>query len=210
MKNVSMKKLFPFLGLINTACVVTITSFLCGVTAILCKLTGHWNLFLLFMLIAALLDMADGMVARKLHQCSAAGELLDSLADLSNFAVITALYFCCCGQYQPTWCIAGAIYALCGILRLFWFTATPHSANTFTGVASPWAATLLICITGVLLDILKLPPTGILSVVLPIVCVLLALSMICGFIHIKKVGPFSIFIVTLGIVVTMCGLIISA
>lgn len=202
-----MRKIFPCLKAVNTACCVTLAGIVCGWIALCMCFTGHPGLFYPFFTLAALFDLADGMVARKLKQCGAMGEALDSLADVSSFVVVPAVTFCWLGGFQPLWCAAALVYLICGILRLAYFNVEHTQQEIFIGVASPWAASIMISLCLVLIDILKLPPTGALGVLMPIWCVCVALSMVLGCIRIRKSGAFSMSVVSIGGGITIWGII---
>ena len=203
-----MKKLFPCLRHVNAAACVTLAGFLCGLTALVLRFSGNARSFYLFMTLAALLDMADGLVARKLHQCSPAGEMFDSLADMSSFVVVPALIFCYYGRFAPLWCAAALFYAMCGMLRLVAFTVDSQPApGVFVGVASPWASSIMLGLCIILFDIYKLPLGGTLSALMPLWCAGAAISMVLGCIRLKKVGIFSVCVVTGGVALMVWSMI---
>jgi CDP-diacylglycerol--serine O-phosphatidyltransferase len=70
---------------------LTFTAVLCGLTAIRLSGAGEFALAMTAILAAAVLDAADGYVARKLSAESAIGAELDSLADFLNFGVAPAM-----------------------------------------------------------------------------------------------------------------------
>ncbi len=73
--------------MINIPNLFTAGNLLCGVTAIVCMLSGRWDWACYLIFIAAVLDFFDGFIARKLNQMSELGKQLDSLADMVTFGV---------------------------------------------------------------------------------------------------------------------------
>lgn len=71
----------------NIPNLLTASNLLCGVTAIICLLTGRWDWACYLIFAAAIFDFFDGFLARKLNQMSELGKQLDSLADMVTFGV---------------------------------------------------------------------------------------------------------------------------
>src|SRR5690625_5634322 len=67
--------------------VITLLNLSFGIIAIMYIVKGADSLALLFILLAALFDRFDGMVARKFNTESDFGKELDSLCDLVSFGV---------------------------------------------------------------------------------------------------------------------------
>ncbi|HNB81179.1 MAG TPA: CDP-alcohol phosphatidyltransferase family protein [Chitinophagaceae bacterium] len=99
-------------------------------------------------LLAALCDVLDGMVARWLGVTSAIGKDLDSLADLVSFGVAPGMILMkmlWAGYMQkpdamdvPMWVLAPAFILPCfSALRLARFNNTPSETRFFTGVPTP-------------------------------------------------------------------------
>jgi CDP-diacylglycerol--serine O-phosphatidyltransferase len=71
---------------------ITLLNFSCGVMAIVALLLWNNSLFAsMFIVLGAVFDFFDGMVARKLKVSSDMGKELDSLADVVTFGVAPAL-----------------------------------------------------------------------------------------------------------------------
>lgn len=93
---------------------------LCGVLAIAAVFNHNFVLSLVFIILAAVLDRADGMLARRYNVSSAFGRELDSLADLISFGVApSAMLY---GSMTGNWSYAGlacfGFFTLCGAYRL--------------------------------------------------------------------------------------------
>ena len=86
-KFLPISKLFPN--------IITLMGLCFGLTSIKYTLMGKWELSVIFITIAAVIDGLDGRIARFLDSSSQFGAQLDSLADFLNFGVAPAflLYF---------------------------------------------------------------------------------------------------------------------
>lgn len=105
--------------------VVTFGNLLCGVTAIMLATRGYFLAAPLVIFFAGLLDVLDGVLARRFRGGDAFGEALDSLADIISFGIAPALLIYE-GFLEPWpilgWVVAGG-YAICGAWRLARFAA---------------------------------------------------------------------------------------
>ena len=64
---------------------------ICGVTAIMLATRGYSTAAPLVIFFAGLLDVLDGVLARRFRGGDAFGEALDSLADMISFGIAPAL-----------------------------------------------------------------------------------------------------------------------
>ena len=122
-----------------------------GLSAVRFALSGAWELALLSIVAAGVLDGMDGRVARLLRANTRFGAELDSLSDVIAFGVAPAMIlFLWSLQYAPKfgWTAALAI-AVCCALRLARFNSRmdaefqPHkSAGFLTGIPAPAGAGL--------------------------------------------------------------------
>jgi len=132
---------------------VTALALCSGLTAIRFAIDEKWELAVLMVLIAGMLDGIDGKIARMMRGESRFGAELDSLSDAISFGVAPALILYLwslqtLGRFG--WMIA-LIHALFCALRLARFNAQidaeeqPHkSAGFLTGVPAPAAAVLAL------------------------------------------------------------------
>lgn len=108
---------------------------------------------LLLLSCAVILDVCDGLCARRLNAESITGAYLDSAADFVNFGLVPALFL-----YQ--WSLSGlgmpglllcCVYALATGFRLIRFTSSHRTADArfFEGLPSPAAA--FLCLTPAIL-----------------------------------------------------------
>ncbi|MBB5709176.1 CDP-diacylglycerol--serine O-phosphatidyltransferase [Sphingomonas xinjiangensis] len=132
---------------------VTALALCSGLTAIRFAMIGKWELAVLMVLAAAVLDGVDGKIARLVRAESRFGAELDSLSDAISFGVAPALILYlwslnALGRFG--WLVALLLALFCA-LRLARFNANidqkhqPHkSAGFLTGVPAPAGALLAL------------------------------------------------------------------
>lgn len=130
------------------------SNLLCGCASAMFAMNGELLLAAILIVVAAFLDLFDGMVARLLNATSALGEQLDSLADMVSFGVAPGMIvFSILTNVEDglSWLpFIAFIIPLCSALRLARFNAFKEETDSFIGLATPansifWA--LLIIIT---------------------------------------------------------------
>jgi CDP-diacylglycerol--serine O-phosphatidyltransferase len=132
--------------------IITILALSLGLTAIKFSLVGKFEYAIISILLAALLDAADGRIARLIDGTSKFGAELDSLADLVNFGVAPALvvYMWDLNTYGNIGWIVTLVFIICCCLRLARFNISSNDKknllfeNFFTGVPSPAGAGILL------------------------------------------------------------------
>jgi CDP-diacylglycerol--serine O-phosphatidyltransferase len=132
--------------------ILTTLAMCAGLTAMRFALMERWQLAVVAILIAAILDGLDGRVARLLKGTSPLGAQLDSLSDVVSFGVAPAmvLYLWAMKDAGSLGWIAALAYAVCAALRLARFNARlgddlpPWAYNYFTGVPAPAGAGLVL------------------------------------------------------------------
>jgi CDP-diacylglycerol--serine O-phosphatidyltransferase len=132
---------------------LTVMALCAGLTSIRYALMQRWELAVIAIVIAGVLDGLDGRIARLLDGASKFGAELDSLSDFISFGVAPALliyYWCLRGAGGIGWALA-LLFAVCCALRLARFNTM--LANTdlpawttrfFTGVPAPAGAGLVL------------------------------------------------------------------
>ncbi|MDX1959305.1 MAG: CDP-alcohol phosphatidyltransferase family protein [Leptospiraceae bacterium] len=107
-----------------------------------------------FIILAAIFDGFDGMVARALNATSELGAELDTLADLTTFGVAPGflmykmvlekyqLDFLNTGNLFPIGMLIAALFPICAAYRLARFTVA-HDPSSFTGLPSPVAGVIV-------------------------------------------------------------------
>lgn len=126
----SIKKHIP-----NT---LTCCNLLCGATAILLATEQLFVYAFVCILLGAVFDLFDGMVARLLHVSGPLGLQLDSLADDITFGLAPALmlYY----YLQPVlgaWSVIALLMAAFSALRLAKFNIDDRQRAGFIGLATP-------------------------------------------------------------------------
>lgn len=138
--------------------VLTIAALCIGLTALRFGYDGRWTNALVLILIAAVLDGMDGMVARLLKASSPFGAELDSFSDFVSFGVSPAilLYFWNLQDAGPFGWVASLLLCVAVALRLARFnikntvtnvpaTSTiPTQKSYFEGVPAPAGAILAL------------------------------------------------------------------
>ncbi len=132
---------------------VTVFAICAGLSSIRMSLEGNIETALYFVLLAVLLDAADGKIARYLNSASPFGAELDSLADFFNFGIVpgfllyNTLYIGT--PHASLGFLATMVLAVCCALRLARFNLVPvlpvempKSPETFVGVPAPALACL--------------------------------------------------------------------
>lgn len=130
--------------------VVTILGMCAGLSAIRYTLAERYELAAALIIVAAILDGLDGLLARKLNAASSFGAELDSFADFVSFGVAPGLlvYGYALDQMTPGfgWVFV-LVFAVCGCLRLARFNLSRSAADGgmirhFIGVPAPAGAML--------------------------------------------------------------------
>ncbi len=128
---------------------ITAAALCSGLTSILFAIGGQWEQSVFAMILAGILDMMDGRIARLLKAQSRFGAELDSLSDSASFGIAPALvlYLWSLVDMPRFGWLAALAYAICCALRLARFNAQidvedqPHkSAGYLTGVPAPMGA----------------------------------------------------------------------
>ena len=132
---------------------LTLLALCAGVTAIRLALMERWEFAAAAIVVAMILDILDGRIARLMGATSEFGAQLDSLADVINFGVSPALMvylWALNGLGGLGWALA-LVFVMCCALRLARFNAalgdpdpTPWSDRFFTGVPAPGGAGLAL------------------------------------------------------------------
>ncbi|MBK5947859.1 CDP-diacylglycerol--serine O-phosphatidyltransferase [Rhodobacter veldkampii DSM 11550] len=139
----------PFLLLLPN--LVTMAGMCLGLTSMRFVFAGRFEIAVALILLAALIDGLDGLIARRLRATSSFGAELDSLSDFLCFGVapgILIYQFALSGTSGLGWVFV-LIYVCCACLRLARFNvarddATPGGVKHFTGVPSPAGAILAL------------------------------------------------------------------
>jgi CDP-diacylglycerol--serine O-phosphatidyltransferase len=136
---------------------ITLCALACGLTTIRFALVGEYNVVIILIIAAAILDATDGRVARALGAESTMGEQMDSLCDAIGFGVSPAIVSYTLiseGQHGRTWALAwfaALVYASAIVLRLARFNTDledeerpDYMKEFFIGVPAPAASWLAL------------------------------------------------------------------
>ncbi|MEP0943512.1 MAG: CDP-diacylglycerol--serine O-phosphatidyltransferase [Rhizobiaceae bacterium] len=132
---------------------ITLGAICSGLTSVRLAWEDRYELAIVAIVFAAVLDALDGRVARFLKSSSSFGEQLDSLADFVNFGVAPALvlYLWTLHDLKNLGWMVALIFAICGCLRLARFNVMLDDPDRpgwqvdfFTGVPAPAGALLVL------------------------------------------------------------------
>jgi CDP-diacylglycerol--serine O-phosphatidyltransferase len=124
---------------------ITVLALCAGLSAVQFALSGHLELSIAAIGIAAVFDGLDGRIARLLDATSKMGAELDSLSDAVAFGVSPALvlFVWRLHEFRAGWVIA-LVFAVCMVLRLARFNTLldetdqpPFAKEFFVGVPAP-------------------------------------------------------------------------
>ena len=122
-----------------------------GLTSIRFALDGRYELAVIAILFAAIIDGLDGRIARLIRGTSRVGKELDSLTDMISFGVAPAfiMYFWKLNTLEKFGWLLCLIYVICVALRLARFNINSNQEpswkdNFFEGVPSPAGGILLL------------------------------------------------------------------
>jgi CDP-diacylglycerol---serine O-phosphatidyltransferase len=128
---------------------VTLLALCMGLTAIRFAIEGQFEIAVIAVVVAAVLDGLDGRIARALRGTSRFGAELDSLADFVGFGVAPALilYFWSLNQFKSLGWFAALVFVIAAALRLARFNVMIDDPNRpawqahfFTGMPAPAGA----------------------------------------------------------------------
>ena len=122
-----------------------------GLTSIRFALDGRFELAIVAIIIAALIDGLDGRIARLIKGTSKVGKELDSLTDVISFGVAPAfiMYFWSMSEIGRLGWLISLIYVVCVALRLARFNVNSETEpswrdNFFEGIPSPAGGVLVL------------------------------------------------------------------
>jgi CDP-diacylglycerol--serine O-phosphatidyltransferase len=131
---------FSLLRDLHLADFFTIANGLCGVAAIFAAMkflvtadSQHIYVAGLLVVVALVLDVLDGRIARWRGAASALGRELDSLADVISFGVAPAAIAFAAGLNRPVDQVLLVFFALCGLSRLARFNVTAEAISARSG-----------------------------------------------------------------------------
>lgn len=136
-----------FLGYLNIPNLMTFTGLTSALLACLLSLQGELGMSLICLMLAGILDLFDGLVARKIQQSDDAamfGMQIDTISDMACFGVVPVIISMHTGLRSPLDFIIQAFYVCCAAMRLGYFNVhgmTSSGKNKFfTGLPVTYAA----------------------------------------------------------------------
>ena len=131
--------------------ILTLIGVCIGLTSIRFALDGSYELAIIAIIFAALIDGLDGRIARLIKGTSKVGKELDSLTDMISFGVAPAfiMYFWKLNTLERFGWLLCLVYVICVALRLARFNINSSQEpswrdNFFEGVPSPAGGILVL------------------------------------------------------------------
>ena len=122
-----------------------------GLTSIKFAFDGKFELSIIAVIVAAIIDGLDGRIARLIKGTSKVGKELDSLTDVISFGVAPAfiMYFWALSETGRVGWLISLIYVVCVALRLARFNVSSNEEsswkdNFFEGIPSPAGGVLVL------------------------------------------------------------------
>jgi len=127
---------------------LSITSVFFGFMSIVSSLHARYSWAAFWIILAAMMDGLDGIIARATHSSSEFGTQLDSLADTFSFGAAPSILLYLWGMQNagPSAVIFSFLYLTAGILRLARYNVTsktPGDRRAYTGLTIPSAASFM-------------------------------------------------------------------
>ena len=124
--------------------ILTLIGVCIGLTSIKFAFDGKFELSIIAVIVAAIIDGLDGRIARLIKGTSKVGKELDSLTDVISFGVAPAfiMYFWALSETGRVGWLISLIYVVCVALRLARFNVSSNEEsswkdNFFEGMPSP-------------------------------------------------------------------------
>ena len=131
--------------------IFTLVGVCIGLSSIKFAFDGRFEISILAIIIAAIIDGLDGRIARLIKGASKVGKELDSLTDVISFGVAPAfiMYFWKLNELGRVGWLICLIYVICVALRLARFNVTSEAEpswrdNFFEGIPSPAGGVLVL------------------------------------------------------------------
>ena len=131
--------------------IFTLVGVCIGLSSIKFAFDGRFEISILAIIIAAVIDGLDGRIARLIKGASKVGKELDSLTDVISFGVAPAfiMYFWKLNELGRVGWLICLIYVICVALRLARFNVTSEAEpswrdNFFEGIPSPAGGVLVL------------------------------------------------------------------
>ena len=131
--------------------ILTLIGVCIGLTSIKFSFDGNFQLAVIAVIVAGVIDGLDGRIARLIKGTSKVGKELDSLTDVISFGVAPAfiMYFWTLSDLGRSGWLISLIYVICVALRLARFNVSSEAEsswkdNFFEGIPSPAGGVLVL------------------------------------------------------------------
>tara|TARA_B100000686_G_scaffold103123_1_gene110458 strand:- start:1262 stop:2056 length:795 start_codon:yes stop_codon:yes gene_type:complete len=131
--------------------IFTLVGVCIGLTSIKFAYDGRFEMAVIAIIVAGIIDGLDGRIARLIGGASKVGKELDSLTDVISFGVAPAfiMYFFIMKDLGRVGWLISLIYVVCVVLRLARFNITSNTDSSwkdhfFEGVPSPAGGVLVL------------------------------------------------------------------
>ena len=131
--------------------ILTLIGVCIGLTSIKFSFDGNFQLAVIAVIVAGVIDGLDGRIARLIKGTSKVGKELDSLTDVISFGVAPAfiMYFWTLSELGRLGWLISLIYVICVALRLARFNINSEAEpswkdNFFEGIPSPAGGILVL------------------------------------------------------------------
>ena len=131
--------------------ILTLVGVCIGLTSIKFSFDGNFQLAVIAVIVAGVIDGLDGRIARLIKGTSKVGKELDSLTDVISFGVAPAfiMYFWTLSELGRLGWLISLIYVICVALRLARFNVNSEADpswkdNFFEGIPSPAGGVLVL------------------------------------------------------------------
>tara|TARA_B100001175_G_C19416594_1_gene593953 strand:+ start:115 stop:912 length:798 start_codon:yes stop_codon:yes gene_type:complete len=131
--------------------ILTLVGVCIGLTSIKFAFDGKFELSIIAVIVAGIIDGLDGRIARLIQGTSKVGKELDSLTDVISFGVAPAfiMFFWSMSEIGRLGWLISLIYVVCVALRLARFNVNSESEpswrdNFFEGIPSPAGGVLVL------------------------------------------------------------------
>ena len=131
--------------------ILTLVGVCIGLTSIKFAFDGKFELSIIAVIVAGIIDGLDGRIARLIKGTSKVGKELDSLTDVISFGVAPAfiMYFWSLSEIGRLGWLISIIYVICVALRLARFNVNSEGEaswkdNFFEGIPSPAGGILVL------------------------------------------------------------------
>lgn len=137
----------PILRQVDIPNSLTLTGLMLSLFSVIFAIQQHFYAALICLIYSGIVDMFDGVVARKMQRTELQAEVgrnLDSLVDICSFGFAPAILAYCYGLQEPLYVVLLMIYVAANVLRLAYFNSTGLASEGnneyFTGLPVTYAA----------------------------------------------------------------------